>query len=282
MSQLTPAQLKKMTVAQLQEVLEEKGLKKTGKKAELIERLEEAQKQEAAGTTGAAAKADAAAEAKPAAKDKVEAKAGEAKRPAAVAAPAAAPAPSTAVAQPDAASAAPVANGDSEKNDAPKILSLSKPKEDLVTAKQHRAEKFGVDLKLSEDEKRAKRTSRFGVDTTATLATGGNRKRKAGSSAEDLAKLAERAKKFGLPVSAQPASANTDTALKRAKKFGTPIPSGVVDPAESKKREARSKRFAAAGTNAASAAAAGQPKAVSSPPAPPAAPAVAPTATAAS
>jgi len=255
-----------MTVPQLKTELEKRGLETNGLKADLLKRLESAvgtDTTSANGTSSTAAAASATpvkqaaatsttpastpvakpATTKPAATPKTETTKPAAKvdsKPVDAAKPAASPAPSSAApspASPSTLASTEPADGSGEG----KVVSLNRPKQDLMTSKQQRAQKFGIEVKMSDEEKRSARTSRFGVDTAVTLATTGNRKRKpnAVASPEEQEKTAARAKRFGLPSPA----ATDEKMLKRAKKFGTAVPAGVVDPAEAEKRQKRSARF---------------------------------------
>jgi len=222
-----------------------------GKKQELLDRLEalDATPTPASVATPASSPATSAA---PKSNGAVKLPLASATAKPAAAVPATKPAPveskaavatsTTAVAAAAAAATTPTTpEGKSEPSgEAPKVVSLARPKQDFFSARQSRAQKFGVEVKMSDDEKRNARGARFGVET-ASLATEGSRKRKVG---EDSEKLAARAKKFGLPATATATATDPDKLLKRSKKFGTPVPSGVVDPEEAEKRKARSDRFA--------------------------------------
>jgi len=254
-----------MTVPQLKKVLTEKGLDSNGKKQELIDRIEASEaiappKSNGAvklplvtpTTTSTSTSTSAPKQVVPTTKpaEVVESKAAKAQ------------AHTSTIAT---TSTAPVVSSTAEtktETESPKVVSLSRPKQDFLTAKQQRAEKFGVDVKMSDEEKRKARTSRFGVDTTAEEQTDGNRKRKGSApTGEDPEKLNARAKKFGGSPATDP-----NVLLKRAKKFGTPIPAGVTDPEEAKKRLARANRFKS--NEPATPANAGQPQAKEATPAP--------------
>ncbi|CAH8371143.1 unnamed protein product [Eruca vesicaria subsp. sativa] len=107
---------------------------------------------------------------------------------------------------------------------------------DDVQKKIRRAERFGVSVKLTEEEKRNSRAERFGT-VAAVKGSEGTKK------AEDLKRKA-RADRFGVPASS--ASTKVDNTEEEAKKkarlarFGNDT---KVDSAEDDKRKARALRF---------------------------------------
>jgi len=236
-----------MKVTDLKKVLTDKGLDTKGKKQDLVDRLEKLQA-DAAKTNGAKPNVSATPKLPLATAKPTENTTPTATPAASTPAAAASNTTTKTNGSPTSANTAPTENATEAKTD-PKVVSLSRPKQDFYSAKQQRSEKFGVELKLSDEEKKNARTQRFGVDTSS-LATEGHRKRKgpatAASTPEEQEKLAARAKKFGLPTSVT----DPDKLLKRAKKFGTPIPTGVTDPEEAKKRSTRAERFKLNETNA--------------------------------
>ncbi|GLJ47034.1 hypothetical protein SUGI_0993050 [Cryptomeria japonica] len=106
--------------------------------------------------------------------------------------------------------------------------------------KQKRAERFGVSIQMSEDEKRKARAARFGgisSDTVGTISSG----------VEEEKKRKARAERFGLPAS----SVHDEEAKKKARmeRFGMGI---KCDSAEVEKREARAARFGLKSSNSTS------------------------------
>lgn len=100
-----------------------------------------------------------------------------------------------------------------------------------IQKKIRRAERFGLPVQLTEEEKRNSRAERFG---TATVVNASETTKKG----EELKRKA-RAERFGLPVSAAPAD---EDAKKKARlaRFGTDT---KIDSAEEEKRKARALRF---------------------------------------
>ncbi|KAK2647669.1 hypothetical protein Ddye_015158 [Dipteronia dyeriana] len=142
----------------------------------------------------------------------------------------------TAVASSDAVSSAAVElkiEGDDPKtNEAP--VSPSSANDVPVTdiqKKIRRAERFGVSVQLSEEEKRNSRASRFG---TAPQTQGSEVSKKS----EDLKRRA-RAERFGIPV---PTTVSDEDAKKKAR-LARFAPYSKTDTVEEDKRKARALRF---------------------------------------
>ncbi|XP_010543346.1 PREDICTED: protein MODIFIER OF SNC1 11 [Tarenaya hassleriana] len=100
-----------------------------------------------------------------------------------------------------------------------------------IQKKIQRAERFGLRIQLTEEEKRNSRAERFG---TATFVNDSESTKKA----EEL-KRKSRAERFGLPISSAPAA---EEAKKKARlaRFGADT---KTDSAEEEKRKARTLRF---------------------------------------
>ncbi|CAH2074424.1 unnamed protein product [Thlaspi arvense] len=109
---------------------------------------------------------------------------------------------------------------------------------DDIQKKIRRAERFGVSVKLTEEEKRNSRAERFG---TVAAGNGSEGTKKA----EELKRKA-RADRFGVPASS-PTSDNTEEEAKkkaRLARFGKDTKADAkVDSAEEDKRKARALRF---------------------------------------
>ncbi|XP_057534918.1 protein MODIFIER OF SNC1 11 [Amaranthus tricolor] len=107
----------------------------------------------------------------------------------------------------------------------------SKGADDVIQKKIRRAERFGVPVQLSEQEKRNSRAERFGI--------GGGSEASKGS--EDQKRKA-RAERFGIPVPAD------EEAKKKARlaKFGS---NAKIDTIEEEKRKARALRFSQSPTS---------------------------------
>ncbi|GAB2300542.1 hypothetical protein Dimus_034583 [Dionaea muscipula] len=95
-----------------------------------------------------------------------------------------------------------------------------------ILKKVRRAERFGVPVKLSEEEKRSSRAERFGTGSGLDTKSSEENKRKA------------RAERFGLPVQ----SVADDEAKKKVRLARFAAPS-KVDSLEEEKRKARETRF---------------------------------------
>ncbi|KAL2456276.1 Protein MODIFIER OF SNC1 11 [Abeliophyllum distichum] len=103
-----------------------------------------------------------------------------------------------------------------------------------IQKKMKRAERFGMPVKLSEEEKRNSRAERFGTGTGTGMGTHGPDSSK---QSEDLKRKA-RAERFGI---AQSAPADEEAKKKaRGARFGSVAKS---DSAEEKKKKAREIRF---------------------------------------
>ncbi|KAJ1416917.1 hypothetical protein SESBI_17081 [Sesbania bispinosa] len=99
-----------------------------------------------------------------------------------------------------------------------------------VQKKIRRAERFGISLQLSEQDKRNSRAQRFGTASTIL--------------SSDASKLEEqkrkaRAERFGMPV---PSTAADEDAKKKAR-LARFAPISKIDPLEEDKRRARALRF---------------------------------------
>lgn len=133
-------------------------------------------------------------------------------------------------ANPQSGSPAGDAGGDTPKGEgattgAVKTLSAGTGAGADVDKKLRRAERFGVPLKLSEQEKRNSRAERFGGSGSGSDSS---------KSSEDLKRKA-RAERFGLVVSEE-----EDKKKARLAKFGS---EKKIDPKEDEKRQARAIRF---------------------------------------
>lgn len=112
-------------------------------------------------------------------------------------------------------------------------LTVVSPKGDNdIQKKVRRAERFGVPVQLSEEEKRNSRAERFGTNTAS----------EASKSSEELKRKA-RAERFGLSVPSD------EEAKKKARmaRFGS---EAKVDSQEEEKRKARALRFSQPSSNA--------------------------------
>ncbi|KAJ0244042.1 Protein MODIFIER OF SNC1 11 [Hirschfeldia incana] len=113
---------------------------------------------------------------------------------------------------------------------------------DDVQKKIRRAERFGVSVKLTEEEKRNSRAERFGTVAAAAAAVNGSEGTK---KAEELKRKA-RADRFGVPASSSSSTAKADNTEEEAKKKARLARFGKdtkVDSAEEDKRKARALRF---------------------------------------
>ncbi|ESQ40182.1 hypothetical protein EUTSA_v10014656mg [Eutrema salsugineum] len=109
---------------------------------------------------------------------------------------------------------------------------------DDIQKKIRRAERFGVSVKLTEEEKRNSRAERFGT-VTAVNDSAGTKK------AEELKRKA-RADRFGVPASSPTTDNTEEEAKKKARlaRFGKDGKVDIkVDSAEEDKRKARALRF---------------------------------------
>ncbi|XP_015899547.3 protein MODIFIER OF SNC1 11 [Ziziphus jujuba] len=102
-----------------------------------------------------------------------------------------------------------------------------------IQKKIRRAERFGISVQLTEEEKRNSRAERFGTVSTV----GGSDVSK---KSEDLKRKA-RAERFGIPASAKPVASDEDVKKKaRLARFASV---SKTDPLEEEKRKARAIRF---------------------------------------
>jgi hypothetical protein len=171
-----------MKVVDLKKALSERGLETTGLKAVLVQRLTDA--------IAADTKVEETSPEVPASEEKTE--------------------PATPAKE---ESEAPATEEPAEPEDAAAAI---------LAAKKRRAERFGIPLQQSQEEKLALRAARFGTVTK--------------EASKKLKKTTPKRK--GAPV------IPLETLVKRAKKFGLPMPKGYVDPEEQQRREARALRFA--------------------------------------
>ncbi|KAL0728716.1 hypothetical protein Bca4012_024809 [Brassica carinata] len=121
------------------------------------------------------------------------------------------------------------------------------PVDDDVQKKIRRAERFGVSVKLTEEEKRNSRAERFGT-VAAVKDSEGTKK------AEDLKRKA-RADRFGVPASSSSLTIKVDKTEEEAKKKARLARFGKdtkVDSAEDDKRKARALRFSKPASDASS------------------------------
>ncbi|KAK9123707.1 hypothetical protein Sjap_013309 [Stephania japonica] len=129
-----------------------------------------------------------------------------------------------------AAEAEPPLNKPSESNETLTVEADSAPVTDLQK-KMRRAERFGVSVKLSEEEKRNSRAERFG--------TGSNTQKPSESKNSEELKRKARAERFGLP-----AQSIIDEAAKKKARLARFAPVSKTDPVEEEKKKARAIRFA--------------------------------------
>ncbi|KAF8105043.1 hypothetical protein N665_0163s0016 [Sinapis alba] len=106
---------------------------------------------------------------------------------------------------------------------------------DDVQKKIRRAERFGVSVKLTEEEKRNSRAERFGT-VAAVNGSEGTKK------AEELKRKA-RADRFGVPASSTTKVDNTEEEAKKKARLARFGKDTKVDSAEEDKRKARELRF---------------------------------------
>ncbi|KAF8096024.1 hypothetical protein N665_0319s0042 [Sinapis alba] len=106
---------------------------------------------------------------------------------------------------------------------------------DDVQKKIRRAERFGVSVKLTEEEKRNSRAERFGT-VAAVKDSQGTKK------AEDLKRKA-RADRFGVPASSSTKADKTEEEAKKKARLARFGKDTKVDSAEDDKRKARALRF---------------------------------------
>ncbi|KAF3538725.1 hypothetical protein F2Q69_00018294 [Brassica cretica] len=112
---------------------------------------------------------------------------------------------------------------------------------DDVQKKIRRAERFGVSVKLTEEEKRNSRAERFGTVAAVKDSQGTNKK------AEDLKRKA-RADRFGVPAKVD----NTEEEAKKKARLARFGKGTKVDSAEDDKRKARALRFSKPASEASS------------------------------
>ncbi|CAG7912149.1 hypothetical protein BRARA_J02857 [Brassica rapa] len=114
---------------------------------------------------------------------------------------------------------------------------VSSPVDD-VQKKIRRAERFGVSVKLTEEEKRNSRAERFGTVAAAVKGSEGTKK------AEELKRKA-RADRFGVPASSSSTTKadNTEEEAKKKARLARFGKDTKADSAEEDKRKARALRF---------------------------------------
>jgi len=235
MSSVSVEDVKKLKVTELREQLEARNLDTSGLKPALVKRLEEALKK-TPGTTSATAPSSAGKKEKKAASTMTPTKTAPSsagntpdgkRRVVKLGSASTAPSASTSsTASPASTSSSPAAPGNATT---PKKIPLSGAgKEDsVISERKRRADKFGVPMKLSEDEKASVRQKRFsgGADGSSALFASAlsarpNKRQKltdgADLAGEDPTKLAARAKKFAVAPSG-PAVAAADEAKAKAR-----------------------------------------------------------------
>ncbi|CAH8379492.1 unnamed protein product [Eruca vesicaria subsp. sativa] len=109
--------------------------------------------------------------------------------------------------------------------------------DDDVQKKIRRAERFGVSVKLTEEEKRNSRAERFGTVAAAVNGSEGTKK------AEELKRKA-RADRFGVPASSSTTKVdNTEEEAKKKARLARFGKDAKVDSGEEERRKARALRF---------------------------------------
>ncbi|KFK24726.1 hypothetical protein AALP_AA8G016600 [Arabis alpina] len=129
------------------------------------------------------------------------------------------------------------------------------PVDEVVQKKIRRAERFGVSVKLTEEEKRNSRAERFGTVAAAAAVNGSDGTKKA----EELKRKA-RADRFGVVAASSPTTGNTEEEAKkkaRLARFGNDTKADAkvdvkVNSAEEDKRKARALRFSKAASDSSS------------------------------
>ncbi|GMT19592.1 hypothetical protein PFISCL1PPCAC_10889, partial [Pristionchus fissidentatus] len=243
----------KMTVAELKEILKEKNLLTTGKKAELIDRLAAANEDELLGITDSSTIASNVDEDKilsesPTKKDDEVPETPEAEATHENGASAATSTTDTTATKADPAA------GDSKLTRAARFgLPISGIVPETTPAadkKAERAARFGVITAPVSDEAKAARAKRFGLETTSTPTSSPAGPRPV-IDGESKKKLIDRAARFGIPVSADGKRQSTDGSrpavdldklAARAARFGVSTGEAEVD----LKKKARLERFGAA------------------------------------
>ncbi|XP_010490736.1 PREDICTED: protein MODIFIER OF SNC1 11 [Camelina sativa] len=112
---------------------------------------------------------------------------------------------------------------------------------DDIKKKIRRAERFGVTVKLTEEEKRSSRAERFGSVAAAAAATVNDT---AGTKKAEELKRKARADRFGVsPATSTAADNNTEEEAKKKARLARFGKETKVDSAEEDKRKARALRF---------------------------------------